>query len=159
MRLKLIRRTPLDSAVSFTMVAKILSQKLSEIETGAEFRFSLPVVTSLTSGKQYYAKSGRPSERDQYIGEAESLKHIYRAAPGLAPKVLSSGLDDNGHPYMISEYLDIRRHDGNTLKKLATRLATELHKHKSDKGFGFDVPTFCGATRQDNGWYEVRIAT
>ncbi|OCB89541.1 fructosamine kinase PKL/CAK/FruK [Sanghuangporus baumii] len=136
------------------MVARILSQKLSEIEPGAKFLFNLPIVTSASSGKKYYAKCGRRSEREQYIGEIESLKHIYRAAPGLAPKVFHSGVDDDGTPYMISDYLDIRRHDSKTLTKLATRLATELHRYKSEKGFGFDVPTFCGATRLENGWYE-----
>ncbi|KAL5527790.1 hypothetical protein ACEPAG_6591 [Sanghuangporus baumii] len=137
------------------MVAQILSQKLSEIEPRAKFLFSLPIVTSASSGKKYYAKCGRRSEVEQYIGEVESLKHIYRASPGLAPKVFHSGVDDDGNPYMISDYFDIRRHDSKTLTRLATRLATELHKYKSEKGFGFDVPTFCGATRLENGWYET----
>lgn len=136
------------------MVAEILRQKLSEIEPDAKFDYNLPIVIS-SSNKRYYAKAGKPSEQAQYIGEAESLKHISRAAPGLTPKVLQSGVDDSGSPYLISDYLYITPHDSGSLKSLATRLASELHVHKSEQGFGFEVPTFCGVTRQANGWYEV----
>ncbi|EJD01488.1 fructosamine kinase PKL/CAK/FruK [Fomitiporia mediterranea MF3/22] len=137
------------------MVATILRQKLSETEPDAEFTFSLPIVTS-SSGKRYYAKSGSSFEQEQYLGEAESLKHIGRAAPGLAPNVVHSGVDeDTGQPYLISDYLDIRRHDSVSLNRLATRLATELHTCKSEQGFGFNVPTFCGATKLQNGWYQT----
>jgi fructosamine-3-kinase len=29
-----------------------------------------------------------------------------------------------------------------------------MHRYTSAKGYGFEVPTFCGATRLRNGWYE-----
>jgi len=38
---------------------------------------------------------------------------------------------------------------------LAKRLATELHQYKNQEGFGFNVPTFCGMTKQKNGWYRT----
>lgn len=136
------------------MVPATIQQKLQEIEPGADFNFSLPLVTS-SSGKRYFAKTGSSSEKEQFAGEAESLKHIYAAAPGLAPKVLADGIDETGRPYFISEYLDMTSHFGGTMVKLATRLAGEMHVYESDKGFGFDVPTFCGATKMENGWYEV----
>lgn len=135
----------------------ILRQKLVEIEPNAEhFSFNLPVVTS-SSGKRYFAKVGSKSECEQYVGEAESLKHIARAAPGLVPQVSQNGLTADGKPYLITEYLDIAHHSNASLSRLAKRLASELHAYKSNKGFGFDVPTFCGATKLENGWYDVGI--
>ena len=136
------------------MVSAILEQKLKEIEPDADFTFRFPLVSS-SSGKRYFTKTGSASEKEQFTGEAESLKHIYAAAPGLAPKVLASGLDESGRPYFISEYLDMTSHSGATMDKLATRLAGEVHVYTSEKGFGFDMPTFCGATRMANGWFEV----
>ncbi|KAF7979395.1 hypothetical protein HWV62_42498 [Athelia sp. TMB] len=84
------------------------------------------------------------------------------AAPGLSPKILVSGVTDGsdgeraGQPYFLSEYKDLSgRLTDEAADVLAKRLATELHAYKSDMGFGFAVPTFCGATRQENGWYDT----
>ena len=136
------------------MVSSTIKEVLQEIDPDSEFDFSLPLVSS-SSGKRYFAKTGSSSEKEQFTGEAESLKHIYAAAPGLAPKVLAHGVDESGRPYFVSDYLDMTSHSGATMDKLATRLAGEMHVYTSDKGFGFDVPTFCGATRMENGWFEV----
>ena len=38
---------------------------------------------------------------------------------------------------------------------LAERLAKELHAHTSSEGYGFHVPTFCGSTRLNNGFYDT----
>ena len=70
----------------------------------------------LLSGEQFFAKLGIANEKDQFIGEAESLKAMYTAAPGLVPKLLECGVIDNesdehdadlGRPYFLSEYKDI----------------------------------------------------
>lgn len=142
-------------------IPQILLRHLQGIEPNAKFTGNLPVITS-SSGIRYYAKVGSPLEQEQYIGEAESLKAMTIAAPGLSPKVLASGvmedsLDETlaGQPYFLSEYKELGRLTGAGADVLAKRLATELHAFKSDAGFGFAVPTFCGATRQDNGWYET----
>lgn len=133
--------------------------KLLEPVTPADdFTFKLPLVTS-SSGSSYYCKVGTSSkhEREFYQGEIESLKAIASAAPGLAPRVLSSGVNDDGRPYFISEYKHLSRLTPSSAQKLAIRLATEMHSgmHKSASGFGFHVPTFCGATRLTNGWHET----
>ncbi len=117
-----------------------------------------------TNGKRYFAKLGSPSDRDQFIGEAESLKAMHLAAPGLVPKLLDCGIIDEeskerdsdvGRPFFLSEYKDIGSLSGTAAKVLGKRIATELHAYKSTNGFGFHVPTYCGATRQDNGWFET----
>ncbi|KAI5124811.1 hypothetical protein M0805_005442 [Coniferiporia weirii] len=135
-------------------MASTLVQRVKDIEPGVELTSIPPLITS-SSGKRYYAKSGSRTEQEQYTGEIESLKHIARAAQGLAPRVLDSGVDGDGRPYFVSEYKDISHHTTASMAKLATRLATELHAYKSEQGFGFGVPTFCGATRLENGWFET----
>ncbi|KAI9570238.1 Fructosamine/Ketosamine-3-kinase [Boletus coccyginus] len=123
-------------------IASIVLPHLHNIEPGAQFTFSLPIVTS-SAGSIYYAKLGNVAESDQYIGEAESLQAIHNAAPGLAPRLLACGVtsgDSNevaGRPYLLSEYKDMGSLSEN------------------NNGYGFDIPTYCGATRQENGWFET----
>ncbi|KAF7307074.1 Fructosamine kinase PKL/CAK/FruK [Mycena indigotica] len=127
---------------------------LLKLEPGADFTESLPRITS-SSGRVYYAKfSASEAETEQFIGEAESLKHIAIAAPNLAPHLLSSGSTGDGRHFFIADYLEFTSLKGAASRKLAQRLALELHAHKSENGFGFAVPTYCGRTRLQNGWFE-----
>ena len=141
-------------------IPQILIAHLQKLEPDAKFTGSLPAIQSST-GTRYFGKIGSLSEKDQYIGETESLKAMNKAAPGLSPFVVASGFVDGsgvessmGRPYFLSEYKDLGRLTNKAADVLAKRLATELHGYKSSNGFGFEVPTFCGATRQENGWYE-----
>lgn len=79
----------------------------------------------------------------------------------MAPQVFAAVYPDGStaaseRPYFLSEYRDITSLASNSKagEELGRRLAAELHAHKSTKGFGFHVPTFCGATRQENGWHQ-----
>ena len=132
-------------------IPQILLQNLELLEPDSEFTGGSPKIKSST-GKVYFAKTGSALEKEQYIGEVESLKAIESAAPGLAPRVLSFGANDD-KPFFISEYKHLSRLTEGAGKVLAKRLATELHDHQSAEGFGFHVPTHCGATRLRNGWY------
>lgn len=141
-------------------IPQIILEHLKNLEPNATFTGDLPTIQSST-GTRYFAKIGSSSERDQYVGEAESLKAINEAAPGLSPRMFASGAVDSsgnesstGQPYFLSEYKYLGRITTEAANVLARRLATELHRSKSNKGFGFDVPTYCGATRQENGRYE-----
>ncbi|KAG0707514.1 Fructosamine/Ketosamine-3-kinase [Suillus ampliporus] len=140
---------------------KIFIPHLQQIEPHAQFTFNLPLIES-SSGRKYYAKVGSLSEREQFLGEAESLRAIHNAAPGLAPQVFTAAGSDGSaatseRPFFLSEYRDITSLTSNHKagEVLGMRLATELHEYKSTMGFGFHVPTFCGATRQDNGWHQT----
>jgi protein-ribulosamine 3-kinase len=135
------------------VLPQILLQHLQKLEPDAQFTGSLPVIQSST-GKRYFAKIGSPEDKDQYIGEAESLKLMYMAAPGLSPRVLAHG-DAGGLPYFLSEYKDFGHLNDKAAAILGRRMAEELHMYKSTEGFGFRVPTYCGATRQENGWFET----
>ncbi|KAI0082094.1 Ketosamine-3-kinase [Panus rudis PR-1116 ss-1] len=143
--------------------AVIKALQTSELERHATLTFntSQPNVTS-SSGRAYFTKIGNPSELEQYVGEAESLKAMYIAAPGLVPELVAFGTIDEstaespsdvGRPYFITEYKDLSSLTDVAAKSLGKRLATELHQYKSTQGFGFGVPTYCGRTRQANGWY------
>lgn len=133
-------------------IPQILLENLQLLEPRAEFTGYLPKIQS-SSGKTYFAKTGLTLEKEQYVGEVESLKAIESAAPGLAPRVLSFGFGVEEAPYLISEYKDLGRLTDATGRILAERLATELHAHQSVQGFGFHVPTYCGRTRLKNGWF------
>ena len=142
-------------------VPKIFLKHLNELEPNAQFTFSPPRLKSST-GAIYYAKIGASSEHPQYIAEVESLKALDISAPGLVPKVLASGFftqDDEesepgtGRPYFLSEYKDLKSLSTASAKILGRRLAEEVHSYKGLNGFGFHVPTYCGPTRMENGWY------
>ena len=142
-------------------VPKIFLEHLKKLEPSAQFVFSPPRLES-SSGAAYYAKIGTASEHAQYIAEAESLKALDTAAPGLVPKVLASGFftqdgeeskPGTGRPYFLSEYKDLRSLSSASATILGRRLAEELHSYKGTNGFGFHVPTYCGPTRMENGWY------
>jgi hypothetical protein len=133
---------------------EFLVELLKKINPDAEYGGHPPKIQSST-GETYFVKLGSPSEHEQFVGEAQSLEAIGTAAPGLAPKIFSYGRDGGGRPYFVSEYKTLGGLSGNAANVLASRLANELHRHRSHKGFGFEVPTFCGATKQPNGWYQT----
>ncbi len=134
-------------------ISAILLEQLEKLRPNADLSGSPPRIKT-SDGENFFVKLGRTNETEQYTGEAESLKAIHAAAPGLAPLVLASGISD-GRPYFISEYKDMGRLSEKSGQELGKRLALELHQYTSNKGFGFHVPTFCGATRMKNGWYET----
>ena len=139
-------------------------KQLARIEPGAQFSGVLPQVSS-SSGKCYYAKVGCPNDRGPYVTEAESLGAIGSAAPGLVPTLLAFGFaDENGRetdrgkgtPFFITEYKDMTSLTERSGAILGRRLATEVHRYTSPKGFGSDVAAYYGgSTRLRNGWYKT----
>lgn len=138
-----------------SLVPPALIPLLKDLDSEAQFTYNPPIISS-SSSVDYYAKLGRASEIEQYAGESESLRAIEAGAPGLAPKVLASGISGpDGLPYFISEYKHLGPLTSSGAQRLAERLAKELHAHTSSKGYGFHVPTFCGPTRLSNGFYNT----
>ncbi|KAJ3481729.1 hypothetical protein NLI96_g7469 [Meripilus lineatus] len=77
-------------------------------EPGATVSSSGQSSVESSSGRNYFTKVGSPSDTEQYFGEAESLKAMHIAAPGLAPRVLACATidedtqespNDVGRPY------------------------------------------------------------
>ena len=97
-------RVEIDNSVSH--MDEIFLPHLRAIEPHAQFTFKLPIIES-SLGRKYYAKVGSFSEREQFVGEAESLRAIHNAAPGLAPQVFAAidpSTAASEQPYFLSEY-------------------------------------------------------
>ena len=141
-------------------IPQILLEQLQKLEPNAEFTGTLPQIHS-SSGKCYFVKMGSPREKDQFYGEAESMRAINTGAPGIGPRVLVVGVTDGTDPskripYYIGEYKHLVTLTDKSADILAKRLATELHMYKSENGkFGFGQSTNCGPTRLENGWFDT----
>ncbi|CAE7076602.1 unnamed protein product [Rhizoctonia solani] len=133
-----------------------LIETLQVLFPGETFRSGgAPRILS-SSGRTYYGKAGTSSETEQYRAETRSLQLISAAAPGLCPNVISASHE--GRPYLISDYLELSSlsSSAGASSTLARRLASELHATRSENGkYGFECPTFCGATKIENGWYDT----
>jgi fructosamine-3-kinase len=138
------------------MSSSFLIEKLESLFPGETFTTGSGPKISSSSGRAYYAKVGTSGETEQYRAETRSLELMSAAAPGLCPNVISASYE--GRSYLISEYLNLSSLSSSTGASaiLARRLASELHAAKPENGkYGFECPTFCGATRVDNGWYDT----
>ncbi|KAG8910787.1 hypothetical protein FRC00_007557, partial [Tulasnella sp. 408] len=115
-----------------------------------------------SKGDIFFVKTGHARNYDHWKGEAESLKAMYAAAPGICPRLIAFGDDEESkqRPYMISEYKQFTSLSSTSGKVLAKRMALELHEPKNSEAeakgrFGFEWPTYCGATRLENGWFDT----
>lgn len=110
---------------------------------------------NLSSGKTYVAKSGG----SQVLGEGRGLQAIAKACPSITPNVHVCEQSEAGTSFMISDFVDLGRTNSTSMQTLAQKMANEMHnpaKHAEQSKFGFDVPTHCGATEQDNAWESVK---
>jgi len=134
----------------------VLQRELERIEPNARFTTTDGKVFKSSSGALYFAKLGTDAGKSQYLGEAESLQAMSVAAPGLAPRFYAFGTDpESNQTYMITEYKYTTALSHDAAVVLGRRLATEMHMYKSTRGFGFGVPTYCGTTRLENGWWST----
>jgi protein-ribulosamine 3-kinase len=81
------------------------------------------------------------------------------AAPCICPKVLAFG-SETSTTYMISTYTDLGSLSTASAATLARRMALELHDPtksapEAKERFGFGIPTYCGVTRFENGWFDT----
>jgi len=122
--------------------------------SAGDFKASGDQLHNTATGKTYFAKQGRNVA--QILGEAEGLRLMSDAAPGLTPAIhLAEESKDGRTALFISDYIDLGRSSSQSKAQLAERLAKELHnpeRHSSVTRFGFSRPTHCGVTEQDNTW-------
>ena len=106
-----------------------------------------------TSAGEFFAKWSADCPRDIFIREAQGLEALRSAASEIAiPRVIAASEPAGQDPaFLVIEYLEP---DGRGLlpddEKLGRGLAA-IHR-VSAESFGFDAPTYCGLTRQDNRW-------
>jgi protein-ribulosamine 3-kinase len=127
---------------------------LQQAEPESTFEESGAHIQSST-GRLYLVKS-TATAGEQYHGEAASLRLLGQAAPGLVPRLFGC-FDKDGKTHFVSEFLSLNPGLSPTsTDDLANRLASEVHRFGSQNGkYGFQVPTYCGATRLSNGWFDT----
>lgn len=104
-----------------------------------------------TPTASYFAKLVRGPAKAQAKGEAASLLAMAAYAPqGFVPAVLGVK-EANGELAMVSSYAEGSR-SPDFQARLGAALATMHSPSGKSEGYGFDVPTHCGATEQDNAW-------
>ena len=104
-----------------------------------------------TSEGEFFAKWSAGCPPDIFIREAQGLEALRSAESGVAiPRVIAASEPAGEDPaFLIMEYLAPA--DRGILpddEKLGRGLAA-IHRLGAEK-FGFDSPTYCGRTRQDN---------
>ncbi|CAD6885822.1 unnamed protein product [Tilletia controversa] len=116
------------------------------------------------SGKLLFGKVASPAE--QVLGEAASLQALRTACEQaglneeecIVPRVYGSGTVDTdkdgrrrSEAYLITDYLSLSsRVDSSGQATLGRRLALMHSASPPEHRYGFDVPTHCGVTEQDN---------
>ncbi|GJJ09752.1 hypothetical protein Clacol_003976 [Clathrus columnatus] len=129
---------------------------LARIEPDAKFvSHGSTHVQSLSSNQSYYVKMGRERDIEQYFGEAESLRVMATACPGICPHIFECFVDEEAtkRPVFISEYKSLGPLNKRSAVELGSLLAEMHEKGRNPTGqFGFAIPTYCGASRMRNGW-------
>ncbi|MEO8499339.1 MAG: fructosamine kinase family protein [Vicinamibacteria bacterium] len=106
-----------------------------------------------TSEGEFFAKWSASCPADIFVSEAAGLEALRSTASEIVvPQVIAAGKPAGGDPaFLILEYLE-PSDPGQVSdeEKLGLGLAA-IHRARTEK-FGFDSPTYCGLTRQDNQW-------
>ncbi|EPQ30104.1 uncharacterized protein PFL1_02221 [Pseudozyma flocculosa PF-1] len=130
---------------------------------GSSFSSAGPCrVLAQPSNRLLFAKLTTPV--DQVVGEGQSLRAMKdaleqcpRGSESLVPAVHAAGVAADGKKaYLVTDYLDMNGRVGSRGQRLLGQRLANMHKFGgNDRNlFGFDVPTHCGATEQDNTWTE-----
>ncbi|KAJ5928089.1 hypothetical protein N7466_007045 [Penicillium verhagenii] len=136
-------------------------------------RAKIPQKDGTEEERKYFVKTSAdgPAAEEMFRGEYESLNAIASSVPGFCPRALAWGPLDLSNSnsknfFLATEYLDLGcamgRSSGDETNP--TTLASRLGKLHSTPAppdpetgayrFGFNVPTFCGDTKQPNRFYE-----
>lgn len=128
-----------------------------KIPTEGLVQVSPQKVTDTSQGLSYFVKTTSSADGvKRFRGEDESLRALRASAPGFVPKPLGI-FNDEGKTVMISECFDLS-HMESCLEPSLAREVANMHdpiraSSLSPNGmYGFDVPTYCGETEQDNTW-------
>ncbi|KAL1409469.1 fructosamine 3 kinase [Vanrija albida] len=103
-----------------------------------------------TSTAAYFAKTGSGPTVAQMRGEAASLRAMAASAPaGLVPAVIGYA-ESEGEAGMVSAYAEGTR--GPAFQRRLGEALAAMHCPGESQQYGFELPTHCGATAQDNAW-------
>jgi fructosamine-3-kinase len=106
-----------------------------------------------TDAGTFFAKWNAEAPPDLFEAEGRGLREMARARSSLAiPSVLvASGPRGGSAGFIVMEYLDPRAAHAPADEEVLGRGLAELHRFGA-KQFGFAGDTYCGSTRQANGW-------
>ena len=106
----------------------------------------------VTNHGAFFAKWSEAAPSDLFVAEAAGLRALAAAGSGLViPNVVVASSPSRAHPgFLILEFLAPASSGASQDEALGRGLA-RLHRTRAER-FGFDAPTYCGATRQDNAW-------
>ena len=111
-----------------------------------------------TSEGDFFAKWSADGPPDIFIREAQGLEALRSAASEIAiPRVIAAREPAGKDPaFLIIEYLETAGRGSVPDDEQLGRGLAAIHRVRAEK-FGFDSPTYCGLTPQDNRWRESWI--
>ncbi|KAK3489854.1 Fructosamine/Ketosamine-3-kinase [Neurospora crassa] len=136
--------------------------------SGFSSTYKLLITTPDGNNKRaYFVKTGTgPDAAAMFLGEHHSLNAIHSAISSFCPRSYANGTmssNSNQH-FLVTDFLNLRSSGGSASSGSGESFAAKLAKmhiipapipEGYDKPmFGFPVPTYCGATEQDNTWKE-----
>jgi protein-ribulosamine 3-kinase len=104
-----------------------------------------------TTAGTFFLKWNDSCAPDMFAREAECLRELKKANPEplIIPEVILVKEVNDTPGYLLLKFLE-SGHPQNGDEDLGRGLA-RLHRFKGEK-FGFQIPTYCGLTLQDNAW-------
>ena len=106
-----------------------------------------------TSEGEFFVKWSVRCPRDIFFCEAAGLEALRSANADIAvPRVIAATEPSGDEPaFLILEYLEPASSDHVPDDETLGRGLAAIHRTRAD-GFGFDSPSYCGLTRQENQW-------
>jgi protein-ribulosamine 3-kinase len=106
-----------------------------------------------TSEGEFFAKWSARGPADIFLREAEGLEALRSASSEIAvPRVIAAAGPAGADPaFLIIEYLEPAGRGTVPDDEALGRGLAAIHRSGAPK-FGFDSPTYCGLTPQDNRW-------
>lgn len=106
------------------------------------------------TGKRYFIKAARDGA-DMLQAEYFGVKEMSDTNTIRCPRPVAFGVyEPTNMAFCVFEYLEFC--GGGSQDELGRQLA-KMHRHFSDKGFGFHIDNTIGATPQPNGWKDTWV--
>ena len=106
-----------------------------------------------TSEGEFFVKWSARCPPDIFRCEAAGLEALRSANAGIAiPRVIAATEPSGDEPAcLILEYLEPAARESVPDDERLGRGLAAIHRNRADR-FGFDAPSYCGLTRQENSW-------
>lgn len=146
-----------DPVTRAALVAEALSRALERPVPSLELSAAgggciNSAATTDVGGVRYFVKWNDRPLPEQFAAEAAGLRALAESGTSLVvPKPLAWGDDGPGRSFLVMEHVAPGVRMPGFERALGRGLA-ELHRATSERGFGFSLDGYCGATPQPNGW-------